>query len=128
MPSSIIVFALAIAAAVLAVSALLSALACRRTVNRYYRSLEAQKARISACENGLKATSGAQLAATVADLDAAVTRLAESSRKQFGSLWGKLGALEQREREEEPEPERLSRAELRQRYLRNPITGGAGGE
>lgn len=126
MQYDIIGFALASVAVLVAVLALAAILVMGRW---FYLSSETLKARISACESGIKRTSSAELAATVAGLEGSVAALANSMRKQFGTVFGKLGQIEQRDVEDDDdEPPRPTRAELRQRYLRNPITGGNGGE
>jgi len=72
-------------------------------------------ARITACEAGLKLTSGTHIAGELAALHADVETLARSTRKQLGKVWAELqhdGTIKRNEQHDVEKPEEV-RARLR---------------
>jgi hypothetical protein len=76
--------------------------------------------RLTACETGLANTSSTRIAAEVADLDAAVEKLAALQRKQFGRVWAELqqgGVLKaSKDSQQDVETPEMVRARLREAH------------
>lgn len=97
---------------------------CSANADMTASSLKALEARITACESGLKQTSAAHLAVEVADLAGVVERLSLSTRKMFGTVFGKLGA-EAKQPEPEPETREQVIARLRKDHALPRIGGNS---
>lgn len=118
MPSLTTVFALAIVAVLVAAIALIALVTLFRELNRVSSTLRN-------LQSVLDRRTPAALEAAVADLDAAIAKMGKSTRSQFGTIWGTIGAIEESLAAAGPasDGERPTRDQLRVQHLKPPMMG-----